>query len=274
VDQKIWVVMPVLAHPVYTKAAISDVLAQTVPCRLLVVNQGVEDPFRRELERIAEDSDRVFVWSHQPPLPSLAATWNEALNFCWACGALATLVVNNDVRLAPNTLELLWGELTRANALLVTAIGVTKEQFQPGQLHLQATDGHGGPDFSCFLVHRECHARYPFDERFVPAFCEDLDYHRRLMLDGEGDRIYSINLPYLHYASTTLKSLDPKVRARIEAQIVHGARAYYAKKWGGSENKETFTAPFDPSSATDTATTPQLQRRIADGQEARRLEAR
>src|SRR5262249_50584810 len=102
-----WVVMPVMAHPQYTEAAISDVLAQTMPCRLLVVNQGVDTDFRRHLEQLAEDSDRVFLWSHEPRLPSLAGTWNRALDFCWETGAEVALVINNDVRLSPNTLELL-----------------------------------------------------------------------------------------------------------------------------------------------------------------------
>ena len=264
-NPKCWVVMPVLAHPVYTRAAISDVLAQTTACRLLLINQGVETAFRRELETVAEDSDRVFLWSHEPRLPSLAATWNRALDCCWECGAAGALVVNNDVRLAPNTIELLWGELTRADALLVTGVGVSPKQFQPGQLALAADlgDGHGGPDFSCFLIHRETHDRYPFDEQFVPAYCEDLDLHRRMMLDGEGGRIYAINVPFAHHGSATLKTIDPKLRGRIEQQVQQGARAYYAKKWGGSENQETFTRPFDAASAAPDVTTPQLQRRTS-----------
>src|SRR5262245_55206726 len=106
-----WIVMPVLAHPAYTEAAIADGLGQTLAAHLLVVNQGVETSFRQRLERIAEEHPRVHLWSHQPPLPSLAATWNRALQFCWAAGAEEALVVNNDVRLAPNTYELLRAEM-------------------------------------------------------------------------------------------------------------------------------------------------------------------
>jgi GT2 family glycosyltransferase len=254
-----WVIMPVMAHPTYTKAAISDVLTQTLPCRLLLINQGVDTPFRLELEQIAEDSDRVFIWSHQPPLPSLAATWNRALDFAWETGATEALVINNDVRLSPNTLELLRVALREDDdALLVTGVGVSPKQFQPGQLSL--LDGsRGGPDFSCFLVGRDAHAEYRFDEHFIPAYCEDLDLHRRMLLDGNGHRIFSVNVPFLHYGSTTLKTVDEKTRAQIERRTAEISRAHYRAKWGGEVNEERFTVPFGEPSAAANVTTPELQ---------------
>jgi len=252
-----WVIMPVVAHRTYTDAAIASCLAQTVPCRVLVINQGVDTPFRRALESKAEDSDRLFVWSHQPPLPSLAATWNHGLYFAWECGAAEALVVNNDVVLAPNTLELLCAERLRG-ALLVTGVSVTAQQFQPGQLALQP-EGHGGPDFSCFLIDAHCHGHFSFDEGFVPAYCEDVDLHRRMLLEKAGHRAYSINLPFLHHRSTTIGALDAKERAALERRVEEGARAHYRKKWGGNVNEERYVVPFDPESATDHVTTPELQ---------------
>ena len=263
--EPIFVIMPVLAQPEYTRAAIADVLAQTVPTRLLIVNQGVDDAFREELERIAEaHSDRVFLWSHVPSLLSLAATWNRALDFVWETGGECALVVNNDVRLRADTVEMLEAVLTfpKQQNLFVSCVGVTPEQFDPTvkpliedhpggwstipdlqQAYLDIPKG--GPDFSCFLISKACHDRYRFDENFTPAFCEDLDYHRRLLLDGEGDKIFSVNLPYLHYGSATIKSVDSKTKARIESAISAGSRAYYEKKWGGPVNNETFYAPFN-----------------------------
>ena len=265
-----FVIMPVLAHPSYTEVAIADVLAQTRPCRLLVINQGVDTAFRIRLEKLAEDRPRVFVWHHQPPLPSLAATWNRALTFAWETGATEALVLNNDVRLAPNTLEELSGVLGHTKALMVTGIGVAPKQFTPGQgilpVMLTAPDDEGwggpldtgGPDFSCFLISQTGHWKYPFDEQFIPAYCEDLDLHRRMLLAGDGRRIYSVNVPFLHYGSTTLKTVDDKTRARIEQQTATVSRAYYRAKWGGDVNQERFTRPFDETSAADNVTTPQL----------------
>src|SRR5262245_40343996 len=252
-----WIVMPVMAHPGYTETAIADCLAQVGEPNLLIVNQGVETEFRRRLERIAEEHPRVFLWSHQPPLPSLASTWNAALDFCWAVGAREALVVNNDVRLAPNTYELLQREVAGSEAGLVTGVGVGPKQFTPGQLALQP-EGHGGPDFSCFLIERMTHESYRFDEAFIPAYCEDLDLHRRMLLDGHGGRIYGLNVPFLHYGSTTLKTVSAEKRARIEHLTATVARAHYAAKWGGAVNEERYRVPFDPTSAADDVTTPAL----------------
>ncbi len=120
----------------------------------------------------------------------------------------------------------------------------------------------GGPDFSCFLISRACHWKYAFDENFVPAFCEDLDYHRRLMLAGDGHKIFSVNVPYLHYASQTLKTSTPEARAAIERRIGQ-SRAYYERKWGGPVNAEIFWAPFgrEPEDRLPPCgpTTPELQ---------------
>lgn len=515
-----WILMPVLGARDYTLAAIADCLRQSVPTRLLVINQGVDDDFRDELERTAEaQPDRVFLWSHVPALPSLAATWNRALDFVWAAGGTEALVVNNDVRLHARTVEVLARYCAAEDALFVSAVGVTEDQFNPheetgipSQPDGSRLTERGGPDFSCFLITRDCHRRFRFDEAFIPAYCvtpdtrvltanlewrpigslhpgdvlvgvdetptvtrgkharrnyvpstilsthrrrtdclrvrlvdgrhvtcsmdhqwltkypeptntpyrwrkayqlapgwriatpldpwetaetydagwlagiidgegclrdtrdnacqvqiaqkpgvvldrihevlralhipftgrvrtdnsvavveiavrrhvlrllgsvrpvrllakfvweglstfsrklpmdveiesiepvgerevvtlettsktyiaegmishncEDLDYHRRLLLAGEGRRIFSVNLPYLHYASGTLKSIDVTKKAAIEAQISAGSRAYYRAKWGGPVNEETFLEPFGRPVEDGTATTPWLQ---------------
>jgi len=279
-----WIVMPVLAGPEMTEAAISDCLAQSVPVRLLIVNQGVDNAFRERLERIADAHDeQIFLWSHEPPLPSLAATWNRALDFVWQAGGTEALVINNDVRLDPRTYSILEAVLTwpKTGNLFVTAVAVTQEQYdaRPDPLFdlNPLADPHdntlplskGGPDFSCYMISKTCHEVYRFDEAFIPAYCEDLDYHRRLMLGGDGDKIFSINLPYLHLAAQTLKQIDPQQRMKIERQIGQGSRAHYEKKWGGPVNQETYTVPFgggfsEPNKVTDgSASTPALQRALA-----------
>lgn len=276
-SEPILIVMPILGARDYTVAAIADCLAQSVPTRLLLVNQGVYPPFRRELEAIAEaHADRIFLWSHVPRLPSLATTWNRALDFAWEAGGEVALVVNNDVRLHRSTVECLDRVRAASGALFVSAVGVQRDDwigntiaeagcYDPHYWSSAFHDGpepsKGGPDFSCFLITRRCHAEFRFDEAFIPAYCEDLDYHRRLLLAGRGADIFSVNLPYLHYAAGTLKSATDDARAAIERAIGQGSRAHYERKWGGPVNAERFLQPFDEGSAVDdgTATTPWLQ---------------
>lgn len=264
----LWILMPILGAREYTRAAISDGLAQTLPTRLLLINQGVDEDFREELEQIAEThADRVFLWSHVPPLPSLSATWNRGLDFCWGTGVDRALVVNNDVRMDPCTVQVLSTVLDRDQALFVSAVGVTQEQFVTTDFSHALTapyESKGGPDFSCFLISQEGHKLVRFDEQCVPAYCEDCMYHRELLLLGEGRRIFSVNLPYLHYGAGTLKtSADPK-RRQIEAAVERGSRAHYRRCWGGPVNQERYLVKGDPTSARAGVTNPELQAAVAD----------
>src|SRR5258706_1223475 len=101
-----WIVMPVMAGPEMTEAAISDCLAQTVPTQILVINQGVETAFRDRLERLVEaQPHRICLWSPDPSVLSLSASWNRALDFIWSLGETEAFVVNNNARLHTRTAE-------------------------------------------------------------------------------------------------------------------------------------------------------------------------
>jgi len=174
-------------------------------------------------------------------------------------------VINNDVRLHAQTMDTLRVARAVTKALFVSAVGVTAEQFDPNapvpiSVAARTFAARGGPDFSCFLISKTGHERFPFDEAFVPAFCEDLDMHRRYMLEGEGDRIFSINLPFHHvgHGSQTLKSMDPDRRAAHE-RLIQVRRAYDFSAWGGQLNQERYTIKHDPARAQDGVTTPELQ---------------
>jgi hypothetical protein len=167
----------------------------------------------------------------------------------------------------------------RVGALFVSAVGVREGQFDSEVQYIDQThEGplygtRGGPDFSCFLLSKAGHDKYPFDEQFIPAYHEDLDMHRRYMLGGDGDRIFSVNLPFLHYASGTIKDYTPEQRSRFNAGFMR-CKAYYIRKWGGPVNEETFRTPFgegqyaawltaallDPANHNELQTTPELQR--------------
>jgi hypothetical protein len=266
----IWIVCPVLNNLAMTMDAIGDFLDQSVPTRVLIVNQGVDTELRQALERQAElMPDRLFIWSHNPPLPSLGASWNRALDFVWETGGTEALVANNDIRLHPWTIKGLLYAQGQHKALFVSAVAVTREQYE-AQTDIDyvplAFDGNkGGPDFSCFLITKKCHQFLRFDEGFIPAFCEDLSYHRELMLADEGARIFSVNLPYLHFGSSTLKKMSDDKRAETEGRINRISRVHYERCWGGPVNEERYTRKGDVTSARDGVTTPELQRVVQAG---------
>jgi hypothetical protein len=279
-----WVVMPFvdLFHE-FTLQAACDVLAQTSSCRLLLIDNGSGDRDRRAAgewvrlhhEGAGGDASRrkLLLWHHAPPLPTLDATWNRALEAAWEAGAERALVVNNDVRLHRQTLELLERAMDDTGALFVSAVNVG-EKFQEGAEEVAPADwaSRGGPDYSCFLISRECHEKFPFDPQFTWA--GDLDHHRRVMLAGEGKRIFSVCVPYLHFASRTMNKSE-------EAQKRYGRladehRALYREKWGGGVNEERWLVPYGGGPETvklaeaepnpfGPVTTPELQRACLEG---------
>lgn len=261
------IVMPYLNAPAMTRLAVEDVLAQTVPSPLLLLLDNGSQPEGRALGdelMLAQAPSPILTWHHDPPLPALAAVWNRALQFCWDAGASHALVVNNDVRLAPWTYALLLEVLEKTGAWFVTAVGVQPEQYTRyleggydlarqalGEVTESRKDGvrpegysYGGPDFSCYLITKECHRWFQFDEGFRPAYHEDNDMHRRIRLAGFGDRIFGVNIPFQHVGSGTLRE-DAKLRERWAPQFAQ-CQEYYRSKWGGLPGQETYHLPFDP----------------------------
>lgn len=264
-------IMPYLNAPALTQQAIEDVLAQSVELTLLLIDNGSAEEGRHVGEEAAAQSSRVLLWQHSPPLRSLSAVWNRALQFAWACGCEEAWVVNNDVRLWSGTYQYLQRIRRNTGAWFVTATGVTPEQFTAFVQDPVTPDSGGpdyplpGPDYSCFLLTKEGHERYPFDENYVPCYVEDVDHHRRMMLGGDGARIFGTGLPFEHVGSGTLNGMSAEARARKEAQIGAGSRTYHARKWGGGANEERYTRPFDPMSAQEGVTTTELFERVRNG---------
>lgn len=259
-SEVVWAVIPWIdLWPMTQNAAIDVLSQQMVKTRLLLVANDCTDESLREAEAwVGEYSrswdlkePRVLLWNHRPALPALGGTWNEALRFCFTAGAKEVLVANNDVRLHPRTVGYLLEALIRGTQLFISAVnaGGIPEPYD-FDLHMK-----GGPDYSCFLISRECFEKYPFDPELT--YCSDLDQHRRILLAGEGDRIFSVNVPYHHLASRTIADL-PEEKSRVYREAADAHRAYYARKWGGGVNEETFSEPWGKAVRDRSVTTPDL----------------
>jgi hypothetical protein len=240
-----WVLMPYVDNLVMTQQALFDVLDQggLADLQVLAVDNG-----SRSRELPIQDDPRVHYWHFQPALLSLATVWNTALDMVWGTGADHALVVNNDVRLPYRIYADLLEVQQCTEAWFVSACNVG-EAWYPGMLRQSSAitesllASRGGPDFSCYLMTRECHTWFRFDEQFIPAYHEDNDYHRRLQLAGFGDKIFSVPIPYLHFGSGTLRNVE-HVNQGWGARFT-ACQEYYVRKWGGLPGHETYTTPFN-----------------------------
>ncbi len=178
----------------------------------------------------------------------VAASWNMGLEFIFR-GSDHALVVNNDVELRPDTYR--W--LLEDGGGFVTAVGsqdpekikpnyeghITKNPYYNAP-DVNATRPH--PDFSCYLIRKETYEKVgPFDEEFKGAFCEDWDYHVRLHEAGVDAR--SIDLPFLHLSSMTVKNSLPKEKEKIYAQAARN-REYFQIKHGVKGGSPEYYALF------------------------------
>lgn len=256
-----WVVIPFLDEWDMTKATVLDCLRMRVGGRrpnIMLVSNGsnvtTEDnaaSFVQACNELIPDVD-VLLTKHPGEGIPLNHAWNIALWQIWEFGGERALVVNNDVELHEDTYEGLRTVLLGEYAFFVTGIGVTPEQFvfagESIRVHKYPTRDsvlRGGPDFSCFLISRECHQLFPFDPRFT--FAGDWDYHHRLVVAGYANKIFGINVPYLHIGqgSQTLKRLRVTApeRAQQIADLADQHRALYTEKWGGTFGQETLLEP-------------------------------
>lgn len=246
-----WVIMPYIDNLDQTATALRDALDQSLqPISILAIDNGSRQsalPFPvEELDR------RLMFWRYHPALLSLSTVWNTALQMVFDIGEEHALVVNNDVRLPRGLYAALLEVQQRTGAWFVSACNVAHGWYDGmlDQQHLvtpSLLESRGGPDFSCFLITRECHRWFKFDEQFIPAYHEDNDYHRRLQLAGLGHKIFSVPVPYLHYGSGTLRNVE-HVNVNWNERF-QKCREYYIQKWGGPPMAETYPLPFNQDPA-------------------------
>lgn len=231
-----WIIVPTRNNLQLLKRAIDTFRAQDIgDIHILVINNGSTDG---TAEWLRTQHDLFTI--HVPGIGwSVAKSWNRGLTFVFdELGKDRedhALVVNNDVELRPDTYRLLYED----GGVFVTAVGVReREQME----HVDVTLRSPHPDFSCFLIRRDCYKFVgPFDEQFKVAFCEDQDYHVRM--HRSNIHAVSIALPYLHHASQTIKNASNEDRDRIQAQADKN-REYFYKKWGVRGGSAEYEALF------------------------------
>lgn len=236
------------------QAALDALMQLDERADLLLIDQGSSEQGREWAEGFASRGtsygDRIRLWCHNPPLPSLAATWNRALDYAWDCGYADAMVWNNDIRVAPDMYARLRDLAVHHGLWFISPVNCAKQPdptvwMQLPDMHVLTAAANpgslGGPDFSCYLITQGCHDRYRFDERFQPAYHEDGDFHRRMWLGGDGGKIAGVTLPYLHYGSRTINR-SPEAGAAFAPQFAN-CRAKYVAKWGGEPHHERKIVP-------------------------------
>lgn len=182
----------------------------------------------------------------------VAASWNEGLTHAFDSNCDFALVINDDVVLSPWTIDsqveyLIDQDKIDADVRMTTGHAVGNEGNDRQMLNWPEPPGEApfvrGADFACFMMGPELFNEIGlFDENFKPAYFEDNDYHRRLLLAGYKAEIVT-TAPYLHYGSRTQK--ESGVVNSYQFEIL---KQYYKNKWGGAPGAEIYATPYnDPN---------------------------
>ena len=192
-----------------TKRCIESVQAQDVPTEIIILDNGSTDG-------TADMASISF-----PRNEGVSFGWNFALRRIFE-DIDRCLVLNNDTVIPP----FFYRELLSHEVPFVT--GTATDQME-GLVMPERKSLTYGPDFSAFLIRRECWEEVgPFDEQMV-LYCQDCDYDiraRRL-----GIPLWKSNVPFYHVNSQTLKRAAPADAAEIQAHA-NADREVFRQKYG------------------------------------------
>lgn len=230
----------------YTKPCL-DSLRITHPYRIILVDNGSTDETGEEAAKLV---GATFQHRRYENNSGTARSWNYGIADGFEKGADYVAVLNNDILCHPGCIDRLARRMGDNNIAMATALDVRGEVGAPEEVLTIPDDAKDGvaesehPNFSAFMLSRHCwNTVGPFDDGFFPAYFEDNDYHRRIVLAGLRAIVHPPAMFY-HFGSRTQN--ESKGLPVVSSETFERNRAYYVKKWGGPPGAEKFSTQFGP----------------------------
>jgi GT2 family glycosyltransferase len=180
----------------------------------------------------------------------LSAAWNQGLEWSLNRDHDFTLIINDDILFAPQTIDNMIKSLIEKeqsnNCLMITGNNINGLFDNPLHILEYKTDVEAyqeHPDFACFMIRPSIQNIIgSFDENFIPAYFEDNDYHYRINIAGY--KAYNaVSAPYYHYGSQTQNASD--ILPIVPPFAFELNRSYYCDKWGGVPGEELWVHPYN-----------------------------
>lgn len=173
-----------------------------------------------------------IVYNNWDKNDGVAAAWNEMLMMARYLDMDALAIVNDDVLLAPDTLD----KLVESVQDLDLVSAASGPEDEPG---LRMDDS----DFACFVVKPndfiEKHGY--FDEKYKLGYFEDNDMSYRIRLNGNLQAVRR-DARMFHAGSQTQFWNGGRV---VSHEQFRRNQARYEGKWGGMPRHEVYDTPFD-----------------------------
>jgi GT2 family glycosyltransferase len=147
----------------------------------------------------------------------VSGSWNMIMDYAEKVKGTHVLMLNDDIYLGKSEEEI--------NAI----IRLWKPEFLCTELN-----------WCSFILSVDAYLKVgKFDEKFFPAYFEDNDYFRRMLLAGVTITTNAMLNPVIYRNSMTIQK-TPELNSGFEKN-----RQYYISKWGGQPTQETFSTPFN-----------------------------
>lgn len=206
-----------------TKKCVESIRNQDIPTDLFIFDNGSTDGTHDWLaaNRPYINPDRFTCHSINCVNLGVSFGWNAMLGFFFEEKQDHVLVLNNDTALP----AYFYRKLLSYDLPFVTGISVDEPNDHPDSWHQPAEH----PDFSAFLIRRDCWERVgPFDER-MRFYASDNDYHVRA--HRAGIKLMNAGVPFHHERSSTLRHANPDEQRAIQQQA-DADRQVFKEKYG------------------------------------------
>ncbi len=151
----------------------------------------------------------------------VAKSWNWGIRTALQDGASYVLVLNDDVRLAPDFIDRLIEDLQRDDVILASG--------RPD--HVEASDSGRRLAMSAFLCdHRLFDEIGEFDESFWPAYFEDDDMLHRIKASNRWKTWFDSQAVFHHWVSSTVSQF--RNLRRMNRSYFKKNRERFFLKWG------------------------------------------
>ena len=212
-----------------TKRCIASVERQDIPTELMVIDNDSTDGTR---EWLRESGIEHISY---PQNRGVSVGWNDGLHILFAKGAEHVLVIGNDTFLTAPFYRLLLGlELPFVTGV---AVGNMEQLYQPPTI----TPLEPRPDFSAFLIRKECWETVgTFDER-MKSYAGDCDFHIRA--HRLGVPLWKAAIPFYHERSSTVRLAPVDEQQEIYLQA-HNDRMFFKSVYGCVPGDEQYENIF------------------------------
>lgn len=215
-----------------TQRCIESVKAQDIPTDTMVIDNDSKDGTWKFVVGMGIGKGLSLAY---PQNRGVSVGWNDGLHILFSRGAEHVLVIGNDTWLPPS----FYRALLSCEVPFVTGVAVDSmaQANQPAEVF--PLEPH--PDFSAFLIRKECWEKVgTFDERMV-LYCSDQDYHLRA--HKMGVQLWKAAVPYYHERSSTIRLAGKEEQNELHLQAAKD-RLFFKEKHGVTPGSPEYNALF------------------------------